>query len=572
MARPLKYLFFLLLLILFAITSFFFFSKSRPIQPAQIKSPSPAENNAIILPHLDTAKTDRVNFLKSIKNTNPTNIFIFSTNHFASSSNDIVFDNSDWTQSQGTITGNAKIKESFSAYEISHDLVVGDHGIRNPISDLYEVFPKAQYSNFLIKAGTSDQSIDELLSKISSYCSGTKKSCLVAGSVDMSHYCPSQIADFHDQFTISALKNQSEEKIKKAETDSPEVLELLVKWAKFNKLNSFDVFSQNNSGKLAGDYEGETTSWIIGQFGKFDKKPEENFELMFAGDIMMDRSVNHQYQNNGFEKIFQNFPSRVFAGVDASVANLEGPVNDGPVDDDETADNLIFNFPLNSLDALSFINLDGFSLANNHTLNDSKAGLDRTRKILKEKNFFSFGSPDKIDDYSLYKLNSNAAVSLIGVNVLSGFDRDSLKAMIEGEKSTGQFVIVFPHWGSEYATSHNSSQESLAHLMVDSGADLVVGSHPHVVQDSEIYKGKLIAYSLGNFVFDQLFSAETQRGAILSVSATGEKIKVGFTPIVSKKIKVELAKGEEKQAILDRVVAGLGFIKKGEDGTIELER
>jgi poly-gamma-glutamate synthesis protein (capsule biosynthesis protein) len=78
-------------------------------------------------------------------------------------------------------------------------------------------------------------------------------------------------------------------------------------------------------------------------------------------------------------------------------------------------------------------------------------------------------------------------------------------------------LIVTFHWGEEYQSKSSLLQRELAHSVIDSGADLIVGSHPHVVQEIENYQGKLIFYSLGNFIFDQSFSKETQQGFALGV-------------------------------------------------------
>ena len=64
------------------------------------------------------------------------------------------------------------------------------------------------------------------------------------------------------------------------------------------------------------------------------------------------------------------------------------------------------------------------------------------------------------------------------------------------------FLVVSFHWGVEFSTHKTDTQTKLAHLAIDNGADLIVGHHPHVVQDVEKYDGKYIFYSLGNFIFD----------------------------------------------------------------------
>ena len=73
------------------------------------------------------------------------------------------------------------------------------------------------------------------------------------------------------------------------------------------------------------------------------------------------------------------------------------------------------------------------------------------------------------------------------------------------------------HFGDEYKTIHNKRQEELAHKAIDDGAKIVVGTHPHVVEDTEVYKNGYIAYSLGNFIFDQSWSKPTMQGMLLEI-------------------------------------------------------
>ena len=86
-------------------------------------------------------------------------------------------------------------------------------------------------------------------------------------------------------------------------------------------------------------------------------------------------------------------------------------------------------------------------------------------------------------------------------------------------------MIVSFHWGEEYQNQPNKEQRYFAQLAIDSGADLVIGHHPHVVQPVEKYKNSWIAYSLGNFVFDQSFSEKTMKGFLLEVIIENKKIK-----------------------------------------------
>ncbi len=94
----------------------------------------------------------------------------------------------------------------------------------------------------------------------------------------------------------------------------------------------------------------------------------------------------------------------------------------------------------------------------------------------------------------------------------------TIKDIIMNAKAQSDVLIVSFHFGEEYKTVHNSRQEELAHGAIDSGADMVIGHHPHVIEDVEVYKDKPIVYSLGNFIFDQNFSTNTMRGMLFSAT------------------------------------------------------
>jgi len=104
----------------------------------------------------------------------------------------------------------------------------------------------------------------------------------------------------------------------------------------------------------------------------------------------------------------------------------------------------------------------------------------------------------------------------------SPLDANSFKADIQAARAAGaNVVIVFPHWGIEYTSGPSPLQQRLGHLMIDDGADLVIGNHPHWAQAMEVYKGKPIWYSLGNFTFDQTWSEPTLEGITLELTFRG---------------------------------------------------
>jgi len=106
-------------------------------------------------------------------------------------------------------------------------------------------------------------------------------------------------------------------------------------------------------------------------------------------------------------------------------------------------------------------------------------------------------------------------------------ERDALADLQAAKKAQPDFTIMYTHWGKEFTDTPSERNKELAHEFVDGGADVIIGSHPHVVQTREQYKGKTIYYSLGNFIFDQYFDPNTQKGLAVQVEL-GSQGKMDF--------------------------------------------
>ena len=125
---------------------------------------------------------------------------------------------------------------------------------------------------------------------------------------------------------------------------------------------------------------------------------------------------------------------------------------------------------------------------------------------------------------------------------LSEFDERKIAERIKNDKAEKNLdrIIVSIHWGEEYEIESNTPQKRIAHELADAGTDIIVGHHPHVAQETELYNGSLILYSLGNFVFDQGFSPETMRGLVARVTVSSDGIEPEyFTSYLNKQYQVE---------------------------------
>ena len=278
-------------------------------------------------------------------------------------------------------------------------------------------------------------------------------------------------------------------------------------------------------------------------------KKEEPISLIFVGDIMLGRNVQLLGERFGEDYPFEKVKD--FLGeYDIAVGNLEGPVVSGAPR--TPANSFKFAFPTSSPMTLVTAGFNLVSLANNHTVDFGQNGYEETANRLAEVGISPFGHPISGDLAYVKRLEQNGKrLAFFGYNATyPSFKKDQALSDVAVERisSSDELIFIFMHWGEEYSSSSNAFQKQLGRELVDAGATAVIGSHPHVVQEFEIYKNGPIFYSLGNFVFDQYFSEETQEGLMVSVKIFETKIVYEFLPIVSVKsqpVIIESAPGAE---------------------------
>ena len=294
----------------------------------------------------------------------------------------------------------------------------------------------------------------------------------------------------------------------------------------------------------------------------------ENIDLnfLFFGDLMLDRHVGEKINIHGFDYLFEKLETEKFTeNYDFVMANLEGAVTTDGMH--YKPDNLYdFAFKPEIIAKLKKYNFNIFALSNNHLSDQGEKGIAETYQNLSELGFNYFGCKDgslssseniatvyKAKEGEKQKILNNEDCSAIIIEiknkkiaflafsiVYSDIEENIIIEKIKRIKEQSDFLIVSPHWGVEYQEKANRKQENLAKKMIDSGADLIIGHHPHVIQNYEIYKDKPIFYSLGNFIFDQYFSKETQEGLAISIKLEGDnKIYKEVYKIKTKGSKIE---------------------------------
>jgi len=234
---------------------------------------------------------------------------------------------------------------------------------------------------------------------------------------------------------------------------------------------------------------------------------ENNIKLAFVGDIMLDRGVEY-FVNKSFggdyHELFVEVEDRL-RNYDFLFGNLEGPVSDKGIDGGS-----LYSFRMDPavLPVLKRVGFDGFSIDNNHILNYGPEALADTKIRLKNNNLIIGG-----EDFEL----GGIRMMILTFNEFANLDLEKMRDQISLAKTVNDLVIVYFHFGEEYQTEPNEYQKMVSKTAVDAGAGLIIGSHPHVIQNLEQYKNVWIVYSLGNFIFDQYFSPETMEGGLLEV-------------------------------------------------------
>jgi gamma-polyglutamate biosynthesis protein CapA len=258
----------------------------------------------------------------------------------------------------------------------------------------------------------------------------------------------------------------------------------------------------------------------------FAIKPKE-LNMLFVGDIFFDRYIRKVMDNKGEDYIFSCI-NEFLNEHDVVVGNLEGPITDFASlslgSEIGSPNNFVFTFPPKSASLLYKNNIKIVNLGNNHIGNFGKEGFASTKKYLNDSKVEFFGGYYG-DESVLRKEIKGNKISLISFNEFGGEKAEKVAEKIKEEKRDGRIVFVYAHWGDEYVSPPHRIR-NYAKIFAESGADFVIGSHPHVILESERLGETFVYYSLGNFLFDQYWNEQVRTGLALEIKIKGEQIEI----------------------------------------------
>ncbi|MEO5885822.1 MAG: CapA family protein [Candidatus Limnocylindrales bacterium] len=224
----------------------------------------------------------------------------------------------------------------------------------------------------------------------------------------------------------------------------------------------------------------------------------------------------------------------LISGADLAIANFENPA---PNKVRWHTKGTVFSADPGIINGLAKAGIDYVGLANNHIGDAGRAGILQTIKNLDKRGLAHSGAGK--DEAAarrpaMLEVNGSTVAILAYDRIAKDYFADADSAgsaglsakrvkvdIAKARKAGADVVIVFPHWGTEYRDSPFAAQQSLAHQIIDAGADMIIGNHAHWAAAMEVYEGKPIWYALGNFVFDQTWSEPTMEGITLELTFHG---------------------------------------------------
>jgi len=314
---------------------------------------------------------------------------------------------------------------------------------------------------------------------------------------------------------------------------------------------------------------------------------EEKVSLSFVGDLLVADYVSAITAREGYDYLYQ--PTMLYLSEpDLTAGNLEFPVTKRGTPVQGTP--YVFKGSPDVLPSIRNAGFDVLSLANNHALDQGIEGMLDTMKYLDEAGLSHMGAGNndteaftpvikevrgikvayiglsRVVPFSSWKADKNVA------GLAETYDTRRATEAIAKAKKEADIVVVMVHWGKERVDQPEPYQKDFGKQYIDARADLVIGSHPHVLQGFEMYKGKWIAYSLGNFIFSS-YPKETagETGVLDALCTKNGDCEMTFHPMFTVNAQPTPLEGEKAKALLDRLTSVSFGVKLNEDGRIKPE-
>lgn len=500
-----------------------------------------------IVPHHLLAGQLPASFFSYLEKQKPSTIVLFGPNHFSKGKSKFIASARDYETLYGVVKTDKELLKKLEVegiVSIDEQAIEDEHAIFNMMPFVSKSLPNTKVLSFMIYGNTDLATLDKLSENLKNILPADT---VVVASVDFSHYQTLAASNFHDEITIPVLKSFDYNRYKQLEIDSyPSVYLLSKLMEKYGAQKIAYELHTNSADLLKNQGLNSGTSHYSPYYTAGEPAQIKTAGILNFGDLMLDRNVKKQIDKNGPDYPFKKLAgeeNRFFVGMDAVTANLEGSFANKRR---ATSKSIAFRFDPALISTLKKYNFNLFNLANNHSSDMSQEGFKEGKENLKKAGINFYGQQYKLNDENLLvKQIGNFKFGLIGLDdTINKVNTLKVKDLIKKARDQGaEIIMVNIHWGDEYKEISNTRQRQLAHALIDMGVDVIVGHHPHVVEEMEIYKNHPIFYSLGNFVFDQYFSVPTQQelgiGLVFKEENNQKSVSAYVFPLESVKSQIQ---------------------------------
>lgn len=482
------------------------------------------------------------------------NIVLLSPDHYQTGKSEVSTTERNFSTVFGTLGTETEVSRQLKKLSFvgEGDFFYREHGLQAQLPFIKYYFPEAKTVAITFKPTVSKDELDQVIAVLEKTL---PTSTLIIESTDFSHYLTPAQAELSDKETLAAINQASSGSktennilsLKQPDNlDSVAALYIQANLQKYFFEAKPQILGHKNSQDYTAEKVSSSTSYVTAAYLKSSPSNPKNGQsdreigsakFIFVGDIMLSRHIGEMMD----KRQDYDFPFATIlpdlSGADLVFGNLESPISSGGK---STGSLYSFRADPRSAFGLKDAGFTVLSVANNHAFDYGREAFSDTLVNLKKAGLdYAGGGPDFLTAHAgaLTEINGIKTTFLAYTDLLpksvaatekragiAYLDEIQMVKDIKAAKEKSDLVIVSFHWGREYETASNERQKKIAAEAVKAGASLIVGHHPHVAQEIAEIQGAAVAYSLGNFVFDQNFSPETKNGLMLEVNIRDKKI------------------------------------------------